>query len=90
MSLKDKFIAAVEKTGDPMASIKLQNAYAGAEALGKMMATIADEKKTRLHREWLLTLYSDAELETAPGTPEFICVLSAMLAEAIVEYGRKL
>lgn len=79
---------AIEKTGDPMAPIKMQEAYQSASELGRMMASFGDQQATQDYSNQLLQDFPDS-MDHIASDPNFICALCNLLANAVVAYGSK-
>lgn len=91
MSIRNKFVNAIEATKNPLAPIILQEAFAHLEPLGKMMAGIADKAEVeRIMNKLLSAAEAGENIEELCAKPEFIVTLTSMLSGALVAYGRKL
>jgi len=87
---KKAFISAISQTDDLLAAIKLQEAYAGAEKVGKMFATKgANQDATQDYTANLLKNFPD-DMDAIARDPSFICALCVLLAGALEEYGKSL
>lgn len=89
MDIRTKFVKAIEATQDPLAAIKLQEAYSRCSDVGRLMASIADKAKTIEFSDKLLKSFPD-EMDHIARDPSFICALAGLLSNALVEYSRSL
>lgn len=89
MDIKAKFVSAMEKTGDPLAPIKLQEAYKHCDQLGRLMAIIGNKAEVEKLSETLLASFPK-DMDHIARDPNFICALSGLLSNALIAYGRSL
>lgn len=89
VDIKAKFIASIERTGDPFAPIKLEEAYKACSSVGKLFAHISDLQTTQAMSDRLLKDFPD-EMDNIACDPNFICALSGLLYEALAQYARGL
>lgn len=81
------FVKLIERTGDPVAPIKLQEAHRYANAVGKMLARQSKQANVTVYTEALLSFWPDEdELTPICGKPEFICALASMLCTSLERY----
>lgn len=76
----------IGRTQDPLAPVKMQQAYMGLEALGKMMATATSKEEVERMSERLLSDFP-AQMDKESVDPAFICALCALLQQSLVGYG---
>jgi hypothetical protein len=88
-NIKHKFIAAIEQTHNPMAPIILQNTYKSVEQAGSMFASIAERNRTADIKQDLLQAFPE-NMDDVAASPEFIVAVCALLAQALIQYGKKL
>lgn len=86
MNMKRMFTSAIERTGDPTAPIKLQEAYSSASAIGKMLASTADQGKVEALTARLFKDFTDEELNNLSKSPEFIIALAACLSQSLIGF----
>lgn len=77
---------AIERTGDPTAPIKLQEAHKYAASVGKMLAPMCNQLEVQSVSQRLLKDFSDAELDKA--NPALVMALCGCLVEALILLGR--
>lgn len=84
--IKKVWPAMIKLFEDPIAPMKMQQAYDAADKLGRMLATVSDRKLSHKYSEQMLSaLGGKEELDKMGGSPEFILVLSAHLCTAIAK-----
>ncbi len=76
---------AIERTQDPMASIKMQSAHSSVNQLGKMFTVLTTAQETQEVAAKLMAGFTDAELDKPNAA--LIIALSSMLSEALVIMG---
>ena len=84
---KKAFVGIMERTGNPMAPIHLQEAYRYANAIGKLMAKDTNLEEVTVYRDLFLSAWDEeGQLEEVCGKPRFIMALAGIFAEALVQY----
>lgn len=86
--IRKAMINAIEKTGDPLAAIKLQEAHKHAEAVGQMLVSMGDRVAVESITRRLLSKFSDKELNEANAN--FVIALCGCLVTALEQLGRSL
>ncbi len=89
LDIKIRFVNAIERTGDPLAPIKLNDAFVHVQQIGKLFASIGDRAKTEAMTNKLLSSFPD-EMDDIACDPNFLCSLCALLTEGLVRYGATL
>jgi len=84
--LKLAFPALIERTGDPLAPILLQEAHKHVSLVAKMLVATCDSGVTRTYKEMLLQAWPDDSIDDICGSPEFIVALSAMISTSYEQY----
>jgi len=88
--IKRAFVKAIEKTGNPLAPVILQEAYGRVEALGQMFAECSDRDKVEAFADRLTAAFAEEDLDKHDGDPEFIMALAGLLSTSLVRYGSRL
>lgn len=83
---KRRFIAAIERTGDPRAPIILNDAFGAIDALGRLMAYGNGPEKADAFAKTMLQGFPK-DMDHIASDPNFIVALSSMLSNALVAYG---
>lgn len=82
---KKAIVGAIERTSDPVAAVKLQEAYKWITLVGKMLTVEADKQRVIEYSQRLLKDMPDAELDIANAN--LIIALCGILAEALIRFG---
>jgi len=83
---KKAFVRLIERTKDPIAAIKLQEAYKYANLVGKMLAYTTNIEAVTAYRDVLLSGWDDDEINKVCAKPEFLIAVAGIFAQALVEY----
>jgi hypothetical protein len=87
---KRAFVKLIERTEDPMAPIKLQEAHKYVDLAAKMLVNTVDKDEVRTYKDALLSFWPDeGELEAICGKPAFIIAVSAILVQSLIEYAKE-
>lgn len=89
MGFKEMFEAAIEKTEDPLAPIKLEKAYNGAISVGMMFAGTGDQARVEHFSRLLLNAFPN-DMDVTASDPDFICALASLFATSIEYFGKSL
>ena len=89
-NIKKAWANAIEKTGNPLAPVLLQEAFGRVEQIGTMLAPICDQQKVEVYSQRLMGSWTDEELNAITAEPEFIMALAGMLSESLIRFGSKL
>lgn len=84
--IKRAFVRLIETTGDPTAPIKLQEAAARVESVGRMMVSLTTKEQLAAIQLRLMSDFEDAELDELCKTPAFVMALCSMLNEALISF----
>lgn len=76
---------ATKRTGDPLAAIKLDEAYKHLNVVGKLLTSLTDLEAAKGMENRLLNIFTDEELEKP--NPALAIALASMLAEALIVIG---
>lgn len=87
---KKLFIAAVEKTDNPLAPIILSDSFDAVVKLGKLMTPMSDKACCQQMIDNMLKAFTDDDLNTDGGDPNFICALCLLLVTSLEHFGRNL
>lgn len=85
--IRDYMASAIERTQDPTAPLKLQEAHKYVELVGKMMAGVAD-KDTTLEMLDNLTVSFPKNMDKIAADPAYICALCNLLSNALVYWAK--
>lgn len=90
-SSKDRFIAAIETTGDPLAPARLHDAHNAVNHLGRLMThdPASSLDATNEYAETLLSGF-DRDMEHIANDPSFVCALCSILDNALIAYASNL
>jgi hypothetical protein len=79
MTINQQWAKLIEATQDPTAPLKLQAAHTAVNALGQLMASVADEHVTTAVRDCLISQWPNDEIEMVCNSPEFVMALCGLL-----------
>jgi hypothetical protein len=87
---KTAFSRLIERTHDPMAPIKLQEAHKYVDIVAKMLVHNTNRNEVRTYQDALLSYWTDdAELERICGSPAFLIAISSLYVQCLVEYAKE-
>lgn len=85
MDLKERFVNIIERTGNPMAPVIIQDAARACHQVGKLMIGLTDITKAKDITSRLLKDFGE-DIETISSTPEFIIALAGCLRTSLAEF----
>lgn len=86
--MKQAIIGLTERHSDPMAGIKLQEAYKYVSQVGKLMAGVASEDQAKKASNMLLSAWTEDEVDLVNYHPAFIMALCGLLSTSLINYTR--
>jgi hypothetical protein len=86
--IKDFVSGVITRTQNPVAPILLQDLHGAATGMAKTLAAISSQEQVEHLSLRLLRDFSDTELKTIPGSPEFLMALCALVTEASVAFAQ--
>jgi hypothetical protein len=82
--IKKAFAVLTENLEDPLAAVKIQNAYAHANELGRLLASVTMPEEVEAAQKFLIGTRSDEEMDSISVEPAFVMALAAMLCESLI------
>lgn len=83
LKFKQRFIALIERTDNPLAPLIIQAAHNANERLGPLLAPLADREATKALTSKMMSSWSDEEMNALSTKPELVIALASMLNTAI-------